>query len=702
MSIRFHLSALRKPLAALTALSAVACGPSQVRVEAPPLPEMQVAGQPLVIESFTDLGTVRAVASDAAFTYVATDRGLQVYSESTVPEILGADSGLPSNDVYAVAVSPSGVATAATAAGFVEVRGARVENPVVPPAPVGRVRALHADADGTRWACGDDGLARLREGRWEGYGEPIQCTGLFPTPEGRLWVGTTRGLIYIDSDDVIREHGEGRGLPGGWIRGLVPAQPGQALALVQSATASYLAWFDGNRWYGYTLRDFDHVPVGLVRAGGKIMLLSRDYAFEIQDAATGSGVPLHPISRGERLEVLSFQARITQGGVAERTGEVQPPRPPSRLADLPPNQPTIDAPGWVISPLAAVGQTNYWIGSDGSNAYVADIGRGLSVLSGDGNTRELQRRDLVADEDLRLAVDPRGQTWLLSDDGVLALYRSGTLRAMPSPEGTRTGAMASSARGFFLVGIKQGSPNTLALHRMSTEGWELVYEATLTLPEGNTLIDTPFLGMHDDGTAYVGIRVREGEREGMRGLVQLSADGQSAIYHHHTSDPAVDGEGALRTPNEFSAIDMNDENNVWMATIFGAVRLGGSQAVTFGEARGVRGEVVSDVLVGSRGRIWVAAAEGPGYRQQDRFEFRMPEAIRASRPRMLALDPSGNIWGAGPSGLVRFDGEQWQLFGAEQGLPSADLKDIEIDAEGGIWVLASDRVMRIAPASNER
>ncbi|MEM9072281.1 MAG: hypothetical protein AAGE52_27485, partial [Myxococcota bacterium] len=229
----------------LLALGLMACGPSTLQLPTRTPDALTAQNFQRTIQTVTDLDTVRDVAEGGTFVYVATDRGLLVYGENA-PTRLTTAEGLPSNDVRAVAVSPQGTATVATAGGWAEVRGNQVQEAVIPPAPVGTVIGVVVTDDGVRWACGEGGVARLREGRWEGYGEAFQCTGLWPTPEGRLWIGTARGLLYVDADDVIREHGEGRGLPAGWVRGVVPAQPGQAFVLVQNATESHLAWFDGN------------------------------------------------------------------------------------------------------------------------------------------------------------------------------------------------------------------------------------------------------------------------------------------------------------------------------------------------------------------------------------------------------------------------------------------------------------------------
>ncbi|MCU0677242.1 MAG: hypothetical protein MUE69_31195, partial [Myxococcota bacterium] len=120
-------------------------------------------------------------------------------------------------------------------------------------------------------------------------------------------------------------------------------------------------------------------------------------------------------------------------------------------------------------------------------------------------------------------------------------------------------------------------------------------------------------------------------------------------------------------PDDVGNVELAQSGYAWFSSVVGAVRHGDSQSVTFGEARGVRGEVVSDVLLGVGNRVWVAAAEGPGYYFRQSFEFRMPQAVRAARPLALALDPNGDVWGARHFVRGRGVGSGRNALGAEHG-----------------------------------
>ncbi len=692
-------------LGCMIALALMGCPPAGLQLPETTPDVLQAGSLQREVRALTDLDSVRDVVEGGGLVYVATDRGLLVFGESTTR--MGRNEGLPSDDVRALAISANGVVTVGTANGFVEVTGNQISNPVVPNAPVGEIVALHTQDDGTRWACGQSGLARLRDGVWSGYGEAMQCTGLWATPEGRLWVGTTNGLLYLDADDVIREHVEGRGLPAGWVRGVVPAQPGQAFVLVQNASESHLAWFDGNRWYDYTVADFDRPVVGLARVGTETVMFTRGYAFTIRDATRASGVPLHPLARGDRLQVLGYRARQLPGAVASCDREAIPARPPVRLAAVPPNHPTIEAPGFVVAPLSATGQNVYGVHAHGGVVYVADRNQGVSALTASGVGRSYRSRDLVAERDLQVQSDERGRTWVLTDEGVLAEQNDGALRRVATPEGVRCWSMTAAARGLYVACTVNGTPNAIRVYRRSGDDWAPAIDTVLTFGAADDaprpqVVSTPMIGVRDDEETWLAMRVRMPDGTGpvMRGVAQIN--GETVLYHHSRSDPAVDGEGSLVMPDDFSSLDVNEEGNVWFSTLNGAVRIGNHQAIVFGEARGVRGEVVSDVLVGTQARVWVAAAEGPGYYYNREFEFRMPQAVRATRPIGLALDPRGNIWGAGPNGLVRYDGNDWSVFAADSGLPTTELVDVEAAADGEIWVLGRDQVVVLgAPTQRE-
>ena len=157
------------------------------------------------------------------------------------------------------------------------------------------------------------------------------------------------------------------------------------------------------------------------------------------------------------------------------------------------------------------------------------------------------------------------------------------------------------------------------------------------------------------------------------------------------------GAGATPLPDEVTAIDFTNDG-AWFPTLSGAVRVGNSQAVVFGEARGVRGEVVSDLATAPGNRVWVAAAEGIGVYENGAFNFVFPAVVQSARPTAVAVDTEGNLWAAGPRGAVFSNGTTWQRLTEENGLPTNDIRDIDIDGRDRAFFLTEDAVLLFVKA----
>ena len=141
--------------------------------------------------------------------------------------------------------------------------------------------------------------------------------------------------------------------------------------------------------------------------------------------------------------------------------------------------------------------------------------------------------------------------------------------------------------------------------------------------------------------------------------------------------------------------------NAWFATLSGAVRVEPFQAIVFGEARGVRGDVVTDVVAGTN-VMWIAAAEGLGSYAEREFDFFQPPIVSEHRPTSLAADSAGHIWAAGRYGLLQHDGEAWAHFDSASGLPTDDLRDVEVDGQGHVWLLTERALLVLEPARPSR
>lgn len=668
----------------------LACGPSALQGDRA-TPTLALGGDASRrIETLTDLEEVRGIAVTSDAVFVATDAGLLRFASGgeAAGEVVG---GLPSEDVRAL-VNVDGAIIAATAAGLVRVSGEEVA-PLEGVPDVGHVTDLARTADGTLWLCGLGGLARRSAEAWEAFGEPVRCTTLAPTPEGQLWVGTTAGLWYVEGD-VIREHPISGGMPDGYVRSIVPVLPGKIMAILQGPIDSKVAYWDGERWHAYTLRGLSGRVVGLARRGAEVLLVGEHRVVAL--APSGQGVPLVALSSTQGT-VRSFRARVTAAAQHRPGAAVSPAdalSPARSIAEVPENRPTVQAPPFVARPLEApLPGRIYASFVGGAETFLAVVNGGVLRLPAQGSPRVLRSLTLVREDDLQIATDSGRTVWVLSRDGHPARMIDDRLVRAALPEGVAAQAIATGPQGAYLVALEASAgPNVVRVFSNRGQGWQPLAQRTLEVP--TRLAGVPFAGVAPDGKVWIGLRIarEDGPGERMRGVAIIDPANEAVIYHHRAADRE---RGGLPVPDEVSSIDFDTDGNAWLASLSGLVRVDSHQAVIFGEARGVRGEVVTDAVVGS-GVIWVASAEGLGSYDRTRFDYAQPGFVQQARPTRLATDLSGHLWAASPRGLVVHEGGEWLVLDADEGLPVSDLRDVETDAAGRVWLLAADRVMVLA------
>jgi hypothetical protein len=671
----------------LLSLLAIACGPAA----RPTGPSIAALGGARSIRAITDLEDVRDAVRLEPRLIVATDDGLLLYeSPGTPPTRLGLAEGLPSEDVIAITADGDG-ALVATAAGLVALNGSTL-SPVPSVPAMGRITDVAVTTDGSAWVCSLSGLVRRRSGTWEVYGDPFVCTTLAPTPEGQLWVGTTTGLRYIEGGhaetESFREHTTGTGMPEGYVRSLVPVLPGEVLALLSGPTTSRLAFYDSHRWYGYTLPSAgEEVVTGLFDDAGVTYLFGTQHAWVI--APTGGGESLSPTDANEASPHVTEVHVIPLDQAPAPAAPSEGLRAPSRLASV--RSSSVHAPGLVARPFD-LGTTHLAHGlADADHAYIAIANEGVMTIAHGGGTRYASR-SLVHAEDLQMAIDADGAAWIRAADGDIGKMVDGRFRRVPLPREVAPQAIASGAEGAYLVTMlldaEMHPTTTVQVHVATTTGFRLIAERTLALP---SLLDgVPFAGVGPDGHAWLALRIR---REGGSGTRMFGAamidPAVETVQYDHTG--AAQGTG-LPIPDDVSTMTFDTAGNAWFATLSGAVRIEAFQAIVFGESRGVRGDVVTDVAQG-RGAMWIAAAEGLGSYSDRNFDFFQPPVVTQNRPTTLATSSDGHLWAAGRHGLLEFDGTNWAHFDATSGLPTDDIRDVEVDRQGRVWLLTSDAVL---------
>jgi hypothetical protein len=663
------------------ALFLIACGPTALRDEGSSA-SLSIGGSARRIETLTDLEEVRDVVNLDGIVYVATDVGLFRFASSEAPpEVI---EGLPDNDVRAL-VEDDGAIIVAAASGMARLTDAGLE-PITGAPNVGHLMDLARTADGTIWLCGLGGVARRTSTGWETFGEATRCTTLAPTPEGHLWVGTMAGLWLVEGD-VIREHAISGGIPDGYVRSIVPVLPGKIFAIVQGPNDAKLAYWDGARWYGYTLRGLSGQLVGLVRRGNDVLLVTQHRLVEISPAGTGVG--LVPLSNSEGT-VRSFRATLTPAD-RPRAGETPSPdviEEPRSIAEFEQGGPTITAPPFRARPIDVELPGLAYAGFvSGSDAFLAIANGGVLRLPARGSPSNLRTRSLVPEEDLQIATDGASTVWALSRDRSLTKFVNGRLRRANIPAGLVPQALASGPGGGYLAALEPSAGATaVRIFHNPGAGWRPFAERTMEIPVDRI----PIMGVGPDRRVWIALSTPNETQAGsrVRGFAVIDAENEAVVYHHRAANREA---GGLPVPDEVNELEFDTEGNAWIGSLSGLVRVDANQAVVFGESRGVRGEVVTDVAISSI--LWVASAEGLGSYDRTRFDYAQPPVVQSARPTRLATDVSGNVWAASSRGLLFHGEEGWVMLGEDAGLPSTDLVDVETDGSGRVWVLSTDRIM---------
>jgi streptogramin lyase len=109
-------------------------------------------------------------------------------------------------------------------------------------------------------------------------------------------------------------------------------------------------------------------------------------------------------------------------------------------------------------------------------------------------------------------------------------------------------------------------------------------------------------------------------------------------------------------------------------------------------AKGLRG-VVAD----PHGGVWLNLDEAIAHRQKDGGQrlLKMPSGIHGDYISDMVSDGQGVLWASIQQGVLRFDGENAQLLGADNGLPCPSHGNLIFDSQGSLWLRLSCGIVRI-------
>jgi hypothetical protein len=666
-----------------------ACAGQKVNPTTAPTPKLSFAASH--VRAYTDTFAVTSVADTAANVWVGTTHGLLRWDlmGGAHATVIGTNDGLPAERVAAVASDSQGAVWVATAKGIS--RGYKGGWSNLPAAPVGPfVTGLVPTLAGKgAWAGGPEGLARLRDHRWEHYLADVSVTALAMDPSGTLWIGTGgKGVLRIPpSQDRVEQFSGAQGCEVDVVRGLAATDKG-VLAVGDGASEPRAALYDGARFHSYKITGVPTLEWA-ARAGNQTYVGVGDTAYLVASTAGGeSNLQLQPtmsevVKDGKLLQL----APNLMGSSLEEPG---PPtiskKPPQKNGPPPP--PALTASEYAKLPDGVTTVA-------GSERGLLVGTRFLGVLRVEnGVPRRFRMLDLTTGaERLTVACGAGGaeDECYLATGGPRSWRFDGQsfeVADVDPEEGARVLALVKSAKGEVLALHRGSSDPHLRISVVNKGKGTPVSMEAVEVPVG--VPDLNFAAFAPDGHLWLGLRYFDKDLDPVDyGAAELEMASGKVVYHRVDSRE-------LALPNDTVAMYFRSAKESWFATRSGVVRVSDGNVKLFTENDNLASELIQDIGPGPGNEIWVATHHGIGQWDGTRWTFPKlgPFYLKSTS---LGHDEKGHIFLGTEKGLYCVGDCSPEPIDSKRGLLDDSVLDLTVDARGRVWVLTEKGISIVEP-----
>lgn len=189
-------------------------------------------------------------------------------------------------------------------------------------------------------------------------------------------------------------------------------------------------------------------------------------------------------------------------------------------------------------------------------------------------------------------------------------------------------------------------------------------------------------------------------------------DGKQWVSYSNISpeEPAIGGPNPMKDCQNLTLVDaelsaadvisVDSRGNVWFSSRGrGITRFDGKEWQTFTDADGLAKGGVNTIFEDRNGVIWFDSYTGITSFDGTQFTHYANSAYQSVIPRPVGQDilqdNQGNLWlAAYGGGVSRYDGNQWQTFWAQDGLPSDNAQDLFLLKDGYPGVITDKGVCR--------
>ena len=261
--------------------------------------------------------------------------------------------------------------------------------------------------------------------------------------------------------------------------------------------------------------------------------------------------------------------------------------------------------------------------------------------------------------------DANGNIWIGTAGG-LTRFENGKFRTFTTEHGLARNVIQTlhaRANGSMLVGTSAG------LQFLRDDQF-----TPANMPAGVLPGNLTSLAETKTGTLWLGT---------LDGLFEVDAEG-------HTSTVAL--------PNSrVSALRLDREGALWIATAGGLVRLRGDRIETFTSVEGLSSNLVLSVFEDREGSIWIGTeAGGLNLLKSKKFTtYTTKDGLPSDLVKAIYQDAQGGIWiGSNGGGLTLFKDGKFSTWSTRDGLSSDVVLSLAGDSQGTVWIGTPDGLNR--------
>ena len=515
-------------------------------------------------------------------------------------------------------------------------------------------------------------------------------TAIAQTEDGRMWLGTSQGLVYFDGMGfrVVDPAGDEDG--GGKV--ITALARGAGGKLWFGLERGSFGFFDGKKftsmqreeWGGRnsTIRSMQLSPSGKLNVGGTNLAVAI--------AAGSDPVSLLPVPNADVEYIYEdAQGRIWMGTADSGLFYWEA----GRLTAFPDQTLRKE----VISAIAVDHAGNLWVGTN----------QGLRRYGPNFQVRSL---GAFNSQPRALLVDRHGVVWIGTGSDGLVRYQGSRFTRLRKQDGLasdRVISLAESDDGSLWVGTEDGLSQLSDVKfpiLSSPEG--LVHEGCLAVaaaPDGSLWAGTP------DGASHY----RDGKFEnfGRTRANGFTSNWVKRVFVARNGDAYFIG--AQRNLDRFSGdrVVQSWVNPVWPRAVAedsrgilvalegDLMRIEDDKLVPYVLADGTKVSLrwINDLLVDRNDSIWIAAIEGVFQIKDGVLHNRCHEnGVTQSAFYHLSEDGAGNVWAAQNSGIARFKDGGMRPVTRRQGLHDDFVYAIVADLLGNLWMDSSRGIFSVS------